>query len=282
MKTRPQRAAPASKKQTRGGGGGKADDPAVRPAEARRILRSPKMAEVVAGDIRDSIIAGRLKEGDRLPQELEMIARYGVSRGVMREALRLLEAESFVQVQRGARGGAVITRRNDDTVARATLLTMQVHDTRLGDLYEANKVIVPAAARFAAASRPVEAAAALQAHLDYQRATRGSQEESLAQALSDFHFTVIEHCGNRTLQIVGQSMHRIMQSQLVRLHWLFKPGVGSAAYEKFIDNAMAASERLIGLIAAGEGRRAEQHWAKHMERAGERFFAVVDPDLSLQ
>src|SRR5207249_2708366 len=53
--------------------------------------RVPKAAELVADDLAGHILATGMKEGDVLPNEREMTERFGVGRGTLREALRLLE-----------------------------------------------------------------------------------------------------------------------------------------------------------------------------------------------
>ncbi|MDR7554352.1 MAG: GntR family transcriptional regulator [Armatimonadota bacterium] len=62
------------------------------------------MGEVVAAELREAILAGRIPQGDSLRQRA-LATRYGVSEGVIREALRRLEAEGLVEIlpRRGAR-----------------------------------------------------------------------------------------------------------------------------------------------------------------------------------
>lgn len=58
--------------------------------------------------IQAALYAGKLKVGDRLPNERHLGEIFGVSRATLREALRLLEALGIVEVRRGATGGAFI------------------------------------------------------------------------------------------------------------------------------------------------------------------------------
>ena len=62
------------------------------------------VGEVVAAELREAILAGRIPQGDSLRQRA-LANRYGVSEGVVREALRRLEAEGLVEIlpRRGAR-----------------------------------------------------------------------------------------------------------------------------------------------------------------------------------
>ena len=79
-------------------------------ASSKTLVRHPKLAEAIASEIRNAITNGELKEGDRLPKEVDLVSGYGVSRGVIREALAMLVAEQFIRVKRGASGGGFVTR----------------------------------------------------------------------------------------------------------------------------------------------------------------------------
>jgi DNA-binding FadR family transcriptional regulator len=70
---------------------------------AAPIPRNPKVAELVANAIRAQIVSGELREGDALESEAVLLDRYGVSRGTLREAMRMLEADSLISTTRGAR-----------------------------------------------------------------------------------------------------------------------------------------------------------------------------------
>ena len=72
-------------------------------------LREPKMADRVATQLRRMFIKGEIPEGTMLPPESELMERFGVSRPTLREAFRVLESESLIEVQRGVRGGAQVT-----------------------------------------------------------------------------------------------------------------------------------------------------------------------------
>jgi DNA-binding FadR family transcriptional regulator len=61
------------------------------------------MAELISARIRDGIVGGSLRPGDRLPSEDSLMGTFGVSRPTLREAIRL-------DVRRGAQGGPVVRR----------------------------------------------------------------------------------------------------------------------------------------------------------------------------
>ena len=72
-------------------------------------LRINKISEDIADQIRKAIFDGKLKPGDRLPIEKELMKEFNVSRATIREALRTLEVLGFVKIRKGLSGGAFVT-----------------------------------------------------------------------------------------------------------------------------------------------------------------------------
>ena len=68
-----------------------------------RSIQAPKTAELIAARIRRGIACGQLADGDALPSELQLMDDFGVSRPILREAFRILESESLIEVRRGVR-----------------------------------------------------------------------------------------------------------------------------------------------------------------------------------
>src|ERR1700681_3157259 len=71
-------------------------------------FRQPRVAELVASQLRDDILSGRLKEGDVLPSQESLFSEFGVSPPALREAIHILETDGLISVRRGNVGGAVI------------------------------------------------------------------------------------------------------------------------------------------------------------------------------
>jgi GntR family transcriptional repressor for pyruvate dehydrogenase complex len=73
-------------------------------------IQSTRLYEKLSQQIKDQILNGNLKDGDRLPNERQLAERFEVSRTVVREAIKTLVNEGLVEVRSG-RGTFVI----DDT-----------------------------------------------------------------------------------------------------------------------------------------------------------------------
>lgn len=149
------------------------------------------LAQRVVTGLKRKILAGELPPGAKLPSESELIAEYGVSRTVVREAVTRLRAEGLVETFRG-RGSFVLAVPEPSTFSLESSAIRSHHDVlamldfRLG--------VESEAAALAAARRDVTAADAVTAALD---AFVAAGPETLVEADFAFHRAVAAATGNR-------------------------------------------------------------------------------------
>ena len=179
---------------------------------SRDHVRIPKAAQIVATRIRRRIVDGELKSGERLAPEAELAVSFGVSRPVMREALRILETESFIELGRGARKGARVGKHAPDII-RAMGIALRMRGATLHDIFEARAHLEPTAVRFAAIHRPKEASSALRRHLTYQRGVIDDQPK-FVRSYGEFHRILLEECGNTTLSLTGLALQKVVETHL--------------------------------------------------------------------
>jgi GntR family transcriptional regulator, transcriptional repressor for pyruvate dehydrogenase complex len=74
-----------------------------------RAVTSLSLPQAVADHLRGMIHRGEVGPGDRLPAERELAVQLGVARISLREALKILQDDGYVQVRRGATGGTFVT-----------------------------------------------------------------------------------------------------------------------------------------------------------------------------
>lgn len=74
-----------------------------------KSAKSNKISEDIVEQIRRAILDGFLNPGDRLPPEKELVGDFKVSKATLREGLRSLEALGFLEIRKGALGGAFVT-----------------------------------------------------------------------------------------------------------------------------------------------------------------------------
>ncbi|MWA02388.1 FCD domain-containing protein [Actinomadura sp. LD22] len=230
-------------------------------------LRPKKMADLVADRIRKQIVRGELRDGDWLPTEPELIERFGVSRPTLREAFRLLEADSLVRVRRGPPGGARVSVPGPEAAAPIFSLLLALQETTVEDVYAARMVIEPPAARLLAEEGSDAGHDALAAELEKVEAAVGGP---FGAATVRFHKRIVELSGNRTLSTMVTLLGEIMSRQIAAAYDE-TPRQG-AALQEGNRLALRSYKRLVELVRRRDGAGAERHWAAHMRRAQEHLF----------
>ena len=97
-------------------------------------VQVPRAADLVAERIRELIVTGQLADGERLPSLDGLLAEFGISGPTMREALRMLESEGLITVQRGKVGGAIVHRPSYTDAATTMALVLRSRDTEIADV----------------------------------------------------------------------------------------------------------------------------------------------------
>src|SRR4051794_4843957 len=159
------------------------------PTSARNVL-APKTGELIARNLRRLIIRGELQKGDALPPESELLEQFQVSRPTLREALRVLESEGFVEVRRGVHGGARVCLPTEQAAARQIGFLLQHRGTMLSDVYDARVIVEAPAAGLAAKRRTQSDLASLQALVEREGEVANDLAASL-EAHHEFHAAIV-------------------------------------------------------------------------------------------
>lgn len=113
----------------------------------------PKASDVLAAQLREDILSGRLEEGIPLPVERELADQTGLSRGSVREALRLLETEGLIRIRPGRSGGSFVRRPDLGAVERSLNILIVGRQVEFESLLEVREALEPVAAELAAIRR---------------------------------------------------------------------------------------------------------------------------------
>jgi GntR family transcriptional regulator, transcriptional repressor for pyruvate dehydrogenase complex len=223
-------------------------------------LRTPKAAVVVAHALREQIVTGRLKPGDHLPHEAELMRQFVVSRATLREAVRLLESEGLIEVRRGTRTGALITMPGADTVARPAGFLLQISGATLADVFAARSGIEPTAVKLLARNRATVALVELDAMVAEKLPT--AWEHNTAHlAIAEFHRRLVELSGNVTLGIIAAMLFELTE-RCARS----PRGRNRMNWAEF-DALLGVHRELLTYVRAGDGTGAEAFWQGHLDRA---------------
>ncbi len=171
--------------------------------------RTEKIANSVARDIVAEVVSKDLVAGTVLSSESEMMERYEVSRGSLREALRILEVLGIVHMKPGPRGGPVLL--DPDSRQFSTIATLYYQRIRATyrELLETRLVLEPEAAAMAAERRTPDHVRQLEAYIEQSRAADLGDDRQFRGVGQDFHDLVAEMGGNRIVNLLIRSCYDV-------------------------------------------------------------------------
>lgn len=102
-------------------------------------LKVENLYVAVQEAIKDYIIENRLKPGDRLPTEQELVKQLGVSRTSLREALKSLQALGIVDIKPGE--GTVVKAFNFDAIFKSLLYSLFFESTELLEILQVREAL---------------------------------------------------------------------------------------------------------------------------------------------
>jgi len=172
-----------------------------------------KMGELLAERIENEIVASGWKVGQVIGSEADLCERYGVSRAVFREAIRLVGHHGVAEMRRGPGGGLVVIEPSVDAAVRAVLLNLEYLRISPSQMIEARSTIELACVRTVAKNLTKAAETAIREHLDNEvemiLAGWNPDEPSEDYPSNRFHLLLAELTGNPAMAMFVQILSRV-------------------------------------------------------------------------
>jgi DNA-binding FadR family transcriptional regulator len=225
-------------------------------------IKQSKATEEVLTQLKEAILRGAFKEGDKLPSERELTEQFNVSRGVVREAIRALQVTGFVEIKQGPLGGAFVKE-----------FSFGLLDTGFSDLYfsdklsiteivQVRKFIEPEVARLATLNINDKYRRELEKALEQEHQAYQSPDD-LMNKLTTVHFILAEMCDNRLFEgmiiaiiSLTRRIIRALLEDLLSLH-----GAGE-------------HDDIVKAVIAGNPEAAQKAMALHSMNFGNAFIQL--------
>lgn len=181
--------------------------------ERLRAAKRKNAYEEVAEAIRAQVFSGQLREDERLPPERELADNFGVSRVVVREAIRTLELAGILRVQKGGGGGTFICRDFDKPLGISIQNLLSGGAITLEDLFELRLLLEPPAAALAAQRATPAGLEALDEVLAQAELVK-SDSQALRSLNLEFHCRMAALAGNPLLSALCETVINILVNSL--------------------------------------------------------------------
>ena len=226
-------------------------------SSAAAPLVAERLSDRLAALLRGRLEAGGLRPGDRLPTEIELARLHGVSRTVVREALRALATLGVIDLGNGrrARVGAI------DKDVLGLVLDHAVHTDQatIQQIYDVRRTIEMRTVALAALRRLDSEAKAIRAHATAMRAAFSHPNEVMEHDIA-FHSAIAVASRNPLFALIVGSFS-VVTRQTWRIGWESRPTVA----ERLAN--LECHARIAAAIDAREPRVAEAAMAEHFDNS---------------
>lgn len=214
-------------------------------------IKQSKATDEVLEQLKESILRGTIKEGDKLPSERELSNVFNVSRGVVREAIQGLKATGFVEIKQGPLGGAFVKPISLGLLESGFTDLFFANKLTLAEILDVRQHIEPEIARLAALNVNDEYRKQLETALAQENQPYDSPDD-LLNKLTAVHFILAEMCGNRLFEGMISAIislnHRIIKTLLEEL----LKGHGTGEHDE-----------IVQAVSAGDSEAAQKAMARH-------------------
>ena len=198
-----------------------------------RPIKKARIAEEIADRIRRLLLDGSLPAGRPLPGERQLAVRFGVSRGSVRDALRVLETIGLLESRHG-QGTFPRELDVDRLVVPLTSVVAYRHDLR-DELLDVRRMFEPAVARVAAARVTDEDVAALERLVEIQQRKIKAGLSAIAEDTA-FHATLARATQNSVVVRIMETLNDLlMESRKQALRQEGRPARSLSGHQEVVD-----------------------------------------------
>jgi GntR family transcriptional regulator, transcriptional repressor for pyruvate dehydrogenase complex len=169
--------------------------------------------QVVIDQLEKAILSGKLKPGQRLPNERELTTSLGTSRRTLREAFRVLEQKGLIEVKLGSKGGTFVADQVQERLGETLSLLVQQQSVSYEELAEFRASTEGTVAALSA-KRATEEDFALIGRRILEVEALMEEDILDIQAFVEkemkLHQTLAQICGNRMYALTVKTVHDLL------------------------------------------------------------------------
>lgn len=232
--------------------------------------RPTRTFQDVVDQVQDAIVTGRIRHGEKLPPERLLKEDFAVSRGTLREALRVLEQKGLIEIRLGVGGGAFV-REVETGPARESLgLLLRRRGVTTGDLAEFRKNLESDIAALAAGKATEE-------DLSWLKACLAGMKKALSDPFDWKQVLELDHLVHLALgSISDNEVYKTIQSTI---HENIQP-----YYERYVPrdyDTLAGNYEDLCLLVEAIARRDQEEARRCMRAHLERYDVFIEQEKTI-
>lgn len=225
-----------------------------------KTVKQSRAYQDVVEQIQEAIIAGTLKPGSQLPAERDLKEQFGISRGTLREALRVLEQKGLIEIRTGVAGGSIIRELHSETLSENLGLLIRNRAVSLRDLAEFREGMEGGVAALAAQRAGGNDRALLGRLLAEAEGHLGEGRngwDAFVRTDEQIHMALARISGNQLFITVMESLYHNIHTY----YETYLPWGEALLLENFSD-----LKNIVAAVTAGDAEKAREHAQGHVRR----------------
>lgn len=225
-------------------------------------VKNQKVYEVVIEQIKEMIKTGKLKKGDKLPPERELVEELKVSRASIREALRALEILGLIEARHG--DGNFIKKNFEDSLLEPISLMFMLEESSPKDILELRMALETETAMLAAGKIDADALEEIKLIIDK---FKSNTDEKLNTELDvEFHHKIAQASKNLLLVNILSATSVLIDTFIINARYKIMKDENNK--EKLVKQHESIYEALLN----GDASKAAEEMKKHLEFINKSIF----------
>jgi GntR family transcriptional repressor for pyruvate dehydrogenase complex len=224
-----------------------------------KIDREESLSQKIEMQIRNAIRQNLFRPGDKLPGEMELAEKFGVSRTAVREALRMLAGRGLVSIQRGS--GVYISEIDVSNVVDPFYQLLEMKCGQVSQLYliRVRKFMEPEIARLAAEHCTDDDLDFLKTNFA-EMLERSCHPEQMIDIDIQFHFRLAQATQNPIIPVIMQPifqlLHKFIASTYKQSH---APDLALENHQKLLQSMQQHDAEIAYKVMKTHMSQAEEH-----------------------
>ena len=177
-------------------------------------VKSGKVSELIAHQIKRAIFDGRMNPGDQLPPERELVQRFQASRISVREALKSLETAGLLMIKPGS--GVFVAEANFKPLSDSLSSILRIQKASINDLTEARIIVEPSIAKLASERISREDLTKLEKNIHETLSIVKTDLPSPAQNI-EFHSLIAEATHNPVIALTMKTLFDVVKEMTLEM-----------------------------------------------------------------
>ena len=238
-----------------------------------KSVQTNRISLAIMDQIKEAVFQNKLRPGDKLPSERQLMEQFKASRVTVREALRTLEYSGVLEIKRGSEGGAFIRDPNTELVNNFLQDMFSMGKVKISNLTEARLAVEPFAAEVATLRIKENSLEQLRLNIEDTKNCLDKSNRSDARLLNlEFHRLIAQASGNPVIFFMIDSIMDIMEHNISSIPLSAKP----------VERTLQYHQEIYRAINSRDPKKSQNLMLKHIQDIQKALTAIDKEPLPKQ